>query len=107
MSREPDQEPGRGRDGLDPAREGAGRGSGEGDPALIWLREEPRGRRASHTRAEIARAAVEIADGEGFDAVSMRRVARQLGAGTMTLYHYVRNKDELITLMADEVMAGG
>ena len=34
----------------------------------------------------------------------MRRVARQLGAGTMTLYHYVRNKDELITLMADEVM---
>ena len=72
---------------------------------LIWLREEPRARRPSHTRAEIARAAMEIADSEGFDAVSMRRVARQLGAGTMTLYHYVRNKDELVTLMADEVMA--
>jgi AcrR family transcriptional regulator len=35
----------------------------------------------------------------------MRRVAQRLGAGTMTLYHYVRNKDELITLMSDAVMA--
>ena len=35
----------------------------------------------------------------------MRRVAQRLGAGTMTLYHYVRNKDELITLMCDAVMA--
>lgn len=74
------------------------------EPELIWMREEPRGRRPSHTRSEIARAAVEIADSEGFDAVSMRRVARHLGAGTMTLYYYVRNKDELITLMVDEVM---
>ena len=48
---------------------------------------------------------MEIADSEGFDAVSMRRVAQRLGAGTMTLYHYVRNKDELITLMSDAVMA--
>jgi AcrR family transcriptional regulator len=71
---------------------------------MIWLREEPSARRPGHSRAEIARAAVEIADAEGFDAVSMRRVAQQLGAGTMTLYHYVRNKDELITLMVDAVM---
>ena len=34
----------------------------------------------------------------------MRRVAESLGAGTMTLYHYVRNKDELVTLMIDAVM---
>jgi AcrR family transcriptional regulator len=71
---------------------------------MIWLREEPSARRPSHTRAQIAAAAVEIADAEGFDAVSMRRVAQKLGAGTMTLYHYVRNKDELITLMVDAVM---
>jgi AcrR family transcriptional regulator len=71
---------------------------------LVWLREEPNARRPSHTRAEIAAAAVEIADAEGFDAVAMRRVAQKLGAGTMTLYHYVANKDELITLMVDEVM---
>lgn len=71
---------------------------------LIWLREEPGARRPSHTRAEIAVAALAIADAEGFEAVSMRRVAQRLGAGTMTLYYYVRNKDELITLMFDEVM---
>jgi AcrR family transcriptional regulator len=72
---------------------------------LIWFRQEPTSRRPSHTRADIARAAAEIADADGFEAVSMRRVAERLGAGTMTLYHYVRNKDELITLMTDQVMA--
>jgi AcrR family transcriptional regulator len=72
---------------------------------MVWFRQEPVSRRPAHTRADIARAAVEIADSEGFDAVSMRRVAQRLGAGTMTLYHYVRNKDELITLMSDAVMA--
>jgi AcrR family transcriptional regulator len=71
---------------------------------MIWFRHEPASRRPAHTRADIARAAIEIADSEGFDAVSMRRVAQRLGAGTMTLYHYVRNKDELITLMSDSVM---
>src|ERR1700722_798261 len=73
-------------------------------PELIWLREEPGARRPTHSRAQIAAAAVEIADREGFDAVSMRRVAQSLGAGTMTLYHYVSNKDELVTLMHDAVM---
>jgi AcrR family transcriptional regulator len=74
------------------------------EQALIWLREEPSSRRPSHTRADIARAALAIADEEGYEALSMRRVAERLGSGTMTLYHYVRNKDELITLMTDEVM---
>jgi len=72
---------------------------------MVWFRQEPTSRRPAHSRADIARAAMDIADAEGFDAVSMRRVAQRLGAGTMTLYHYVRNKDELITLMSDAVMA--
>jgi AcrR family transcriptional regulator len=76
----------------------------EAEP-LIWFRDEPASRRPAHTRADIARAALEIADSEGFDAVSMRKVAQRLGAGTMTLYHYVRNKGELIALMNDAVMA--
>jgi len=86
-------------------------GAGDAAPAaddvepLVWFRQEPTSRRPAHSRADIARAAVEIADTEGFNAVSMRRVAQRLGAGTMTLYHYVRNKDELITLMSDAVMA--
>ena len=37
-------------------------------------------------------------------AVSMRRIAAELDAGTMTLYHYVRTKDELLTLVIDAVM---
>lgn len=85
-------------------RAGGDAGSGDVEP-MVWFRQEPTSRRPAHTRADIARAAVEIADAEGFDAVSMRRVAQRLGAGTMTLYHYVRNKDELITLMSDAVMA--
>lgn len=92
----------RAQEKIDRALERAG---AEDHRSLIWLREEPKARRPSHTRAEIARAAVEIADRDGFDAVSMRRVASHLGAGTMTLYHYVRNKDELVALMADEVMS--
>jgi AcrR family transcriptional regulator len=86
------------------ARQQVERSRDKAGEMLIWFREEPGARRPSHTRAEIARAALEIADSEGFEAVSMRRVAQKLGAGTMTLYHYVRNKDELITLMADSVM---
>jgi len=73
-------------------------------PSLIWLREEPCSRKPGHSWARIAEAAIEIADTEGFEAVSMRRVAQELGAGTMTLYHYVANKDELVTLMLNAVM---
>ena len=48
--------------------------------------------------------ALEIADREGFEAVSMRRLAADLGAGTMTLYHYVRTTADLIALMDDALM---
>ncbi|HVN50843.1 MAG TPA: TetR/AcrR family transcriptional regulator, partial [Acidimicrobiales bacterium] len=70
----------------------------------VWMRAEPRGRRPRFTRDDIAAAAVRIADAEGFGALSMRRLAAELGAGTMTLYHYVRTKDELLTLVTDTVM---
>jgi AcrR family transcriptional regulator len=76
----------------------------EAELPLVWLREEPCSRNPAHSRARIAAVAVELADREGFEAVSMRRVAQELGAGTMTLYHYVANKDELVTLMVDAVM---
>jgi AcrR family transcriptional regulator len=76
----------------------------EPEARLIWLRDEPCTRSPAHSRARIAAVAIELADSEGFEAVSMRRVAQELGAGTMTLYHYVANKDELVTLMVDAVM---
>lgn len=75
-----------------------------GPSTSIWNRPEPGARGASHTREEIAAAAIKLADAEGIEAVSMRRVAAELGAGTMTLYHYVKNKDELFELVGDEIM---
>lgn len=86
------------------ARQQVERGRDMAGEALVWFRDEPAARRPSHSRPEIARAAIEIADAEGFEAVSMRRVAQKLSAGTMTLYHYVRNKDELVALMSDAIM---
>jgi len=71
----------------------------------VWLRPEPGRRRPRYTRDDLARAAVHIADTEGIEAVSMRRVAAELGAGTMTLYHYVTTKNELFTLMTDAVVS--
>jgi AcrR family transcriptional regulator len=71
----------------------------------LWMRDEPGQRQARFTRAELAQTAIRIVDAEGLDALSMRRLAAELGAGTMTLYHYVRTKDELLTLVNDEVMA--
>ena len=71
----------------------------------MWTSGDRAGRRPRFTRDEIAAAAMHLADTEGFEALSMRRLAAELGAGTMTLYHYVRTKDELMTLVNDAVMA--
>ncbi|MBB5079144.1 TetR/AcrR family transcriptional regulator C-terminal domain-containing protein [Nonomuraea endophytica] len=54
-------------------------------------------------RKQTLRAAVAIADAEGLDAVSMRRLAAELGVGPMSLYRHVSSKDELVTQMTDEV----
>jgi AcrR family transcriptional regulator len=70
----------------------------------IWARPGPGERKPAYTRDQIAAAAMRIADTEGTDAVTMRRVATELGAGTMTLYHYVGNKQELLSLMDDAMM---
>jgi AcrR family transcriptional regulator len=70
---------------------------------VIWLRPEqaPVGRPAERSRAEVTAAAVELADREGLEAVSMRRVAAALGTGAATLYRYVANRDDLLDLMTD------
>ena len=71
----------------------------------IWARPQPSTRRPRFSREQIAAAGLAIADRDGFEAVSMRRVAAELGAGTMTLYHYVETKDDLLALMDDAIMA--
>jgi AcrR family transcriptional regulator len=57
------------------------------------------------SRETIAAAALAIADAQGFQAVSMRRVAQELTVGTMSLYYYVRTKDDLISVMDDALMS--
>lgn len=49
----------------------------------------------------VVTAAIELADGDGLDALSMSRIAERLGFSTMSLYRHVRNKDELVALMVD------
>jgi AcrR family transcriptional regulator len=71
----------------------------------FWTRSRPHHRRPRFTRESIAEAALRVVETEGIDALSMRRLAAELDAGTMTLYHYVRTKDELYALLADRVMA--
>ena len=78
--------------------------STEEAPEPIWSRPEPGARNARFSREQIARTALDIGRREGMQAVSMRRVASELGAGTMTLYHYVANKGELFALMHDKMM---
>ena len=59
------------------------------------------GRTLSLSREEVAGAARGIADAEGIEALSMRRLAGDLGVGTMTLYGYVRSKQELVDAAVD------
>jgi DNA-binding transcriptional regulator YhcF (GntR family) len=54
-------------------------------------------------RERIVRAALELADAEGLSALSMRRIATQLGTSTMALYRHVPGKGELVRLMTDAV----
>ncbi|OIK23731.1 TetR/AcrR family transcriptional regulator C-terminal domain-containing protein [Streptomyces malaysiense] len=57
------------------------------------------------TLDRIVTAAVAVADTEGLAAVSMRRVAAELGVATMSLYRHVADKDDLLTRMLDTVIA--
>lgn len=57
------------------------------------------------SRERIVDAAIELADEAGLDAVTMSHVAKRLGAGTMSLYRHVSNKDDLVTAMVERVTA--
>ena len=56
-------------------------------------------------RTKIAAAAMAIADAEGFASVSMRRIAQEMGVGTMSLYYYVKTKADLVAAMDDALMS--
>ncbi|GAB3112125.1 hypothetical protein GCM10027160_13800 [Streptomyces calidiresistens] len=87
--------------------------SGSGDLSrsmeLLWRGRETSGRgpRPGLTLEAIVDAAITLADREGLSALSMRRVAAELGVGTMSLYRYVPGKGELLDLMLDRVLEPG
>lgn len=58
---------------------------------------------AGLSKQRVVAEAVRLADREGVDGLSMRRLAGALGAGAMSLYHYVASKDELLDAMIDVV----
>lgn len=58
------------------------------------------GRPRRLTTPEVVDTAIELADDLGLEGLSMPSLARQLGVGTMTLYGYVENKDDLLDKMA-------
>jgi AcrR family transcriptional regulator len=84
--------------------------TGRGDPArsmdLLWGTHPvpSRGPRPGLTVERIVRAAIGIADREGLEGLSMRRIADELGVGTMSLYTYVPGKAELLDVMLDRVV---
>jgi AcrR family transcriptional regulator len=62
--------------------------------------------RPALSRAAIVEAALEVADAEGLDAVTMRRVAAHLDTGASALYVYISGRDDLLDAMFDHAMAG-
>lgn len=71
---------------------------------LLWGATAPRGTRGPRPQLsveKITRAAIAVADAEGLVALSMQRVAAELGYTTMSLYNYVPGKDQLVELMMD------
>ncbi|MCX5558602.1 TetR/AcrR family transcriptional regulator [Streptomyces sp. NBC_00038] len=83
--------------------------SGSGDIRrtleLLWDtgKRPSRGPKPGLTLERIVEAAILVADADGLDAVSMRRVGTELGTGAMSLYRYVPGKGELLDLMLDRV----
>ncbi|WP_143091575.1 TetR/AcrR family transcriptional regulator [Lentzea albida] len=70
---------------------------------LLWEPDvhESREPRAALSRTRVVEAAMKVADAEGVDALTMRRIAEMLGFTTMSLYRHVPGKSELLDLMVD------
>jgi AcrR family transcriptional regulator len=106
VSQDSGRRDGAGQEGA--GQEDAGQEGGSELPAsleVVWgVRGRPqRGPRPVLTLDRVVTAGVQVAAAEGLAAVSMGRVAAELGTGAMSLYRYVASKDELLGLMADSV----
>jgi AcrR family transcriptional regulator len=71
----------------------------------IGTTEAARSHRQPLTRQRIIRAALRIMDEEGLEAVTMRRIGRELGVEAMSLYNHVRDKEEILDAICEEVLS--
>jgi AcrR family transcriptional regulator len=73
---------------------------------LLWARRPSAATKVQGGLCEeqIVAAALDIIDGEGIEALNMRRIASDLGVGTMSLYWHVRNKEDLLWLVVDDIV---
>jgi AcrR family transcriptional regulator len=71
---------------------------------MAVARPEKRQQRSPLTRERVLKAAVRLADHEGIEAVSMRRLGTELGIEAMSLYTHVRDKDDLLRGMVELVI---
>src|SRR5678816_2585028 len=62
-------------------------------------------RRKPLSRERVLRAAIELADADGIEALSMRKLARELGVEAMSLYNHVANKDAILDGIVEVVAA--
>jgi AcrR family transcriptional regulator len=62
-------------------------------------------RRAPLTRERVLRTAVDLADREGIEALSMRKLGQELGVDAMALYRHVRNKDDMLDGIVEVIVA--
>lgn len=89
--------------------EGQGAGRPWRDTASVpeppWRAPGRPGSRAPLTREVIVEAALRVLDAEGMDGLSMRRVAEELGTGAASIYWHVRNKEQLLQLIFERVIA--
>jgi TetR/AcrR family tetracycline transcriptional repressor len=58
------------------------------------------------TPDRLADTALQLIDQQGIEGLTVRSLAQALGVGTMTIYWYVRNKEEVLDLVADRILAG-
>ncbi|MCP9980915.1 TetR/AcrR family transcriptional regulator [Actinomadura madurae] len=75
-------------------------------PASVWTRPaRARREQPALSRDQIVDAALGLLDAEGLDGLSMRRLGTRLNSGATSVYWHVANKDELLELALDRVMA--
>jgi AcrR family transcriptional regulator len=91
----------------DPGSRGASERSDQASQVPPWWHGERAPRsddREPLTRERIVRAALALVDRDGLDALSMRHLGDELGAGTTSVYWHVPNKDALLDLLLDEIL---